>query len=343
MGKIIIDIEELKYRWSLSLDLKIKWAIERYLDYLESYHESGVYLAFSGGKDSQVLADIIDRLHKGQMCHYLEKEYVVLYKLYVEGKTSPTKVFCDTGLEFPEIRKHVKKFDNVTTLKPKQLWTDVVVNVGFLIGSKKVSRMISDIKKPTDKNQASRTLYLTGIKKDGTKSKSFKLANIWRKLIDAPFNVSGKCCDIFKKEPFHRFEKETGKKPIAATTAQESDMRRISYMQTGCNSFGNKPMSRPISIFTENDIWGYSEKFNIRFAEVYYRREVEFLEDDGQLTVIEVDGEKRTGCMFCLIGQPKHIKERMERLNKTHQKQFNFLMDGKIGMRKVFEYLGIEL
>jgi len=340
--KLLIDREELNRRIALPLEEKIKWAIERYLDYLETYHNVGVYVSFSGGKDSQVLADIIDRLHAGEMMQYLEKEYLFFYKLYVKDKPAPPKVFCDTGLEFPEIRTHVKKFENVTWLKPKMLWVDVVQNIGFLIGSKKVSRMITDIRNPTDTNKNSRTLYLTGIKMDGTKSKSFKLANIWRKLIDADFKVSGKCCDIFKKEPFHRFEKETKRKPMAATTTSEGDIRRISYMQTGCNSFGDKPMSRPLSIFTEENIWAYADLKNIRFADVYYERDIEFLEDDGQLTIVRVEGEKRTGCMFCLIGQPKQIEKRIDRLRITHNKQWKFLMDGKIGMRNVLEYIGIK-
>lgn len=269
MGKILINREELTRRVSLPLYDKIKWAIERYLDYLDIYHNEGVYISFSGGKDSQVLADIIDRLHAGEMIQYLEKEYLFFYKLYVKDKPAPPKVFCDTGLEFPEIRTHVKKFENVTWLKPKMNWVDVVQNVGFLIGSKKVSRMITDIRNPKATNLQSRTLYLTGIKSDGTKSKSFKLANIWRKLIDA-------------------------------------DLK------------------------------------NIRFADVYYERDIEFLEDDGQLTIVRVEGEKRTGCMFCLIGQPKQIERRIDRLRITHNKQWKFLMDGKIGMRNVLEYIGIK-
>lgn len=341
-SKIIISREELKRRQSFDLKEKIVWTIERYLDYLEVYHETGVYISFSGGKDSQVLKDIIDRLHNGEFIEFLKNEYLFLYNKLVKNNETPPSVFCDTGLEFPEIRKHVKKFKNVVWLKPKQLWTDVVLNIGFLIGSKKTSRMIQDIRNPKETNQKSRTLYLTGVKSDGTETKSFKLAKSWKPLIKAPFQVSGKCCDIFKKEPFKIYEKVTKRKPISATTTDEGDMRRISYMQTGCNSFGDKPMSRPLSIWLEKDIWNYHDLMNIKFADVYYSREVEFFENDGTLTKITVDGEKRTGCIFCLIGTPKQIEQRFDRLKKTHQKQYNFLMDGKINMRQVFEFIGIK-
>lgn len=342
MSKILVSVEELKKRQSLPLFDKIKWLIERYIDFVEVYGVNGVYLGFSGGKDSQVLKDAIDRLHAGEMMEYLDKEYLFLYNKLIKETPPPRSAFCDTGLEFPEIRKNVKKFDNVDWLKPEMLWVDVVVRHGFLIGGKKVSRSVSDLRNPTSTNVASRSLYLTGIKRDGTVSKTFKLAKQWLKLIDAPFNVSNKCCDIFKKNPFKAYEKLTGRKPISGTTAAESEMRRISYMATGCNSFGSKAISRPLSIWTEQDVWDYAKLMNIRFAEVYYSREVDFLENDGSLKKVMVDGERQTGCMFCLVGQPKHIKERMDRLEITHNKQYRFLMDGKVNMRSVLEYLGIR-
>lgn len=50
---------------------------------------------FSGGKDSQVL-------------------------LHIARSMFPNipAVFCDTGLEYPEIRKHVQTFENVVWMKP---------------------------------------------------------------------------------------------------------------------------------------------------------------------------------------------------------------------------------
>lgn len=341
-AELLIDRNEFKRRLALPLDEKIQWAIERYIDFVEVYSKNGVYVSFSGGKDSQVLADIITRLHKGEMCQYLTNEYEFLYRMFVRDQAPPPLVFCDTGLEFPEIRKHVLKFDNLVRLLPKRKWRDVVENVGFLIGGKKISRMVNDIRNPTANNVASRNLYLTGMKRDGTKSAgSFKLPKMWRKLIDAPFNVSSKCCDIFKKEPFHRYQAQTGRMPISGTNAMESAMRQISYLKTGCNSFGEKAMSRPLSIWTAEDTWNYHDKFNIRFAEVYYKRTVSVTDIDNSVRQIEVDGEERTGCMFCMIGHPKQIGERLDRLSLTHPGQHKAMMEAA-GVRKVLEYLGIN-
>ena len=49
------------------------------------------YVSFSGGKDSSVLADLTARVCKVLNCK------LVLW-------------FSDTGLEFPEVKKHVKEF-----------------------------------------------------------------------------------------------------------------------------------------------------------------------------------------------------------------------------------------
>ena len=67
----------------------------RIVEFVEMYGLDGVYVSFSGGKDSTVL------LH---MCR----------KLYPDIQA----VFLDTWLEFPEIREFVKTFDNVVSIKP---------------------------------------------------------------------------------------------------------------------------------------------------------------------------------------------------------------------------------
>jgi len=110
-------------------------------------------------------------------------------------------------------------------------------------------------------------------------------------------------------------------------------MRRISYLQTGCNSFSKDGgYSRPFSIWKEANVWEYHDKFNLRFAEVYYSRMV------GN---VQVPAEARTGCMFCLIGHPKDIEVRFDRLQVTHPRQHEFLM-GTVGIQKVFDWIGIQ-
>lgn len=56
-----------------------------------------VYVSFSGGKDSVVLLHLVRRLYPDVL-----------------------GVYIDTGLEYPELRKFVKKFDNIQWLQPQK-------------------------------------------------------------------------------------------------------------------------------------------------------------------------------------------------------------------------------
>jgi len=53
----------------------------------------------------------------------------------------------------------------------------------------------------------------------------------WAYLVDAPFNISDYCCDIMKKQPAHKYQKETGRYPIIGTLAEESISRRNIWLQ----------------------------------------------------------------------------------------------------------------
>lgn len=59
-------------------------------------------------------------------------------------------------------------------------------------------------------------------------------------LLDAPFRISHKCCDVMKKKPAKQYEKETGRKPIIATLAEESKLRLQKWLKHGCNAFDLK-------------------------------------------------------------------------------------------------------
>ena len=44
-----------------------------------------------------------------------------------------------------------------------------------------------------------------------------------------------KCCNVMKKEPAHRYEKETGRKAILGQMADESRLRTQQWLKNGCN------------------------------------------------------------------------------------------------------------
>jgi len=117
-------LEELQQWQSLPLSIKIRMTEERIRDWVREYGEDGVYVSFSGGKDSTVLLDIVR-------------------KLYPNVKA----VFVDTGLEYPEIREFVRGFDNVDWLKPKMTFKQVIKKYGYPFISKEVSDCVYGARK----------------------------------------------------------------------------------------------------------------------------------------------------------------------------------------------------
>lgn len=82
--------EELEEMQRLPLQRKIQITTARIIEWYQHY-DGKVYVAFSGGKDSTVLLDIVRRIYP-----------------------DVPAVFSDTGLEFPEVREFVKSCENVT-------------------------------------------------------------------------------------------------------------------------------------------------------------------------------------------------------------------------------------
>jgi 3'-phosphoadenosine 5'-phosphosulfate sulfotransferase (PAPS reductase)/FAD synthetase len=315
-----MNINELRTMQNYPLDLKIMKTKLRIQEWINEYGVEGVYVAFSGGKDSTVLLHIVREMYPN-----------------VEG------VFANTGNEFPEIVQFVRKQENIKWVKPRKSFAKVIKEEGYPVISKKTSRMIKDCQNPTEKNAKSRKLYLSdyALDKEGNitniKNNSFKIAYKHRYLINAPFKISNKCCDYLKKYPMADYEKLTGKKAIIGTQAEESKMRESAYLQTGCNNFkGGK--SNPLGFWRSQDILEYIYKYNIEIASIY--GEVKIDKDGKYYTT----GEQRTGCCMCLFGCSlwKTNKEnRVLRLEKTHSKLHNHMINN-LGFKEVLEYMNIK-
>jgi len=296
------DAETLKQLQALPLKAKVFETRQRIAEWVKHYGVGGVYVAFSGGKDSTVLLDIVRR------------DYPEI-----------PAVFCDTGLEFPEIRDFVKTIDNVTWLKPKMTFKAVIEKYGAPVVSKKVAQYVYEVNR-SQSETATKRLRLTGIRSDGSYLHAAKIPQKWMFLLDADFGISHKCCDVMKKDPAKHYEKQTGRLPILGTMAGESRVRRQSYLMNGCNAFELKrPRSAPISFWTELDIWGYIHKNKLPHCSIYNR------------------GWDRTGCMFCAFGcHNEETPNRFQRMHDTHPKQWKYCMD-KLGMREVLEFCGIPV
>jgi 3'-phosphoadenosine 5'-phosphosulfate sulfotransferase (PAPS reductase)/FAD synthetase len=308
-------METLQEKQNWTLDQKIYHFFEVVDTYYHTFNGE-VYMSFSGGKDSTVMKYLFDKWLT--MCGLPKIKYV----------------FNDTTNEHKEVLDFVKSFgDEVTWLKPKMTFAQTLLKYGYPLISKQQARFISRYRGA--KSEQMRQFYKHGTNKDGSQS-AFKISNKWHFVIDAPFKVTDKCCDILKKEPVRRFEKETGLKAIVGTMADESNQRKMQYIKDGnCNVFTKgKEQCKPLSIFTEKDIWALIAKFNIEICPIYYDQII-----DGDL----VSGEKRTGCAYCSFGC--HFENpdnnRFTRLAKREPKRYLSFMD-KLGYREALKFIGIK-
>ena len=223
--------EMMEMRQGYSLQGKMHLSRERIMDWYEN-HDGKVYVAFSGGKDSTVLLHLVRSIYP-----------------------DVPAVFSDTGLEYPEIKEFVKTWDNVVTVRPKMNFKNMLAKYGFPVVSKKQSRFIRDLQNPTPRNEATRNLRLTGMNRAGKYLPTMILSKKWRYLIDAPFKISEQCCDINKKNPMKKYEKETDRKPFIGTMVDDSSLRKQAWFRDGCNSFdGKRVSSKPLSFWTEENI-----------------------------------------------------------------------------------------
>jgi 3'-phosphoadenosine 5'-phosphosulfate sulfotransferase (PAPS reductase)/FAD synthetase len=295
VGKAQDRAAQLRKRQSLALEPKIDISEELIVEWYDHW-KGQVSVSFSGGKDSTVLLDLVR-------------------SIYPEVPA----VFVDTGLEYPEIRNFVKTVDNVVWLKPKMRFREVIEKYGFPVISKEQAQYLHEIRRSrevSDGKWAERRL-------NGDK---YTLSKRWRFLVDAPFKISHKCCNVIKKQPIHAYTKETGRHPIVGTTVSESRLRFNSYVRHGCNMFGTRnPASRPLSIWVDSDIWGYLKVRDLSYSKIYDM------------------GEERTGCMFCCFGVHAHEEpNRFQRMKETHPPQWRYCMD-KLGLRDVLGYINVPV
>ena len=330
------NAERLKELQSLSLDRKIMITQARIIEWFKAW-DNQCYVALSGGKDSTVCAIIA-----GQVCKLLNCKLNLW--------------FSDTGLEYPEIKQQVDivanyirdKFNievNVIKDFPKDkegnriTFRQVIEKYGYPLPTKQIAHSIESAKK--GKQWAIDELN-GKYKYSKTGALSRWNCPQWKYLLDAPFNVSNKCCDIMKKKPAKAFQKESGLKPIIATMASESQARKLHWVKKGCNVFDSKePLSKPMSFWTEQDVLHYIKEYNIPIASVYGSIEKEI--NGAYYTT----GLHRTGCMFCLFGC--HLEKRpnrFEQMKVSHPQLYEYCMrdwdKGGLGIDEVLNYINVK-
>lgn len=293
-----------------------------------------VYVGFSGGKDSTVLLHLARQIYSD-----------------IEA------VFVDTGLEYPEIKQFVNSVENVTKLKPEMNFRQVIKQYGYPVFGKETARYISsyrryleDIKTNPDTNMTTDVMKILGMPPfDGTsrynKSKFKDFAE------NSHVKVSNVCCDIMKKNPIHKWEKKSGKRPMLGTMAEESMLREMDWLNNGCNGFNMKrPRSIPLAFWTEQDILHYLKDNHIPYSKIYgdiveewthYKRK-----ENHPTGKLVTTGEKRTGCMWCLFGQHLSKETNLQRMAKTHPQIYQHCLkpfdEGGLGLKEVCEEAEIK-
>ena len=156
-------------------------------------------------------------------------------------------------------------------------------------------------------------------------------------FLEAPFEISNKCCSVMKKEPAHRYSKITGRKAITAQMADESRLRTQQWLSAGCNAFDNKiPISNPMSFWTEQDVLKYIYDNKLPICSVYGEVIVKSDEIKGQMEITDfgigeycqkyaTTGCNRTGCVLCAFGAHLEKEPRFIRLKQTHPKFYALL------------------
>ena len=270
-----------------------KWTLDQKIDHtfgvIDQYYNKlngRVYVSFSGGKDSTVL-------------------------LWLTRQIFPDvrACFCNTRNEYPSIVQFVRRikeeWGGVDIIYPELTPKEVIAKYGFPVISKQTAAQINTCKHRSESVSAERVL--------NTSDTKYRLPFIYRGLIGKEYDISNKCCLYLKEKPLHEYALENKLSPIVGTMASESILRTSAYLKAGgCNTFNNrdkrKQVSRPLSIWNDEDVLVCIDKYNIPIATIY-------------------DDLKRTGCMFCGFGCTISGDHRFEYLLRKYPKMYNAFMN----------------
>ena len=314
------DLRELQ---SKSLEEKIQISTARIIEWYESWGGE-VYISNSGGVDSTILSWLV---------HHIYPDVI--------------DVYCDTGLEYPELRKFVLSKPNVIVLKPKMSFIEVIKKYGYPLISKETAYAIYSA------NRGS--LYginkMKGLRTDGTPNSYYSSNVKWEYLVGNDIPVGNQCCYVMKKSVAKHYEKQSGKHPFIGTMAEESTTRKTAWIRSGCNAFySDRPISSPISFWKKSDVLECLYKYNIPYVKEIYG---DIVCENGIYTTTK---QKRTGCIFCGFGC--HLEKepnKFQTLAVLEPKLYDYCMRGGtydesgkwvpdkgLGMAKVLDFINVK-
>ena len=173
-------------------------------------------------------------------------------------------------------------------------------------------------------------------------------------FLDAPFEISNKCCNIMKKNPAHDYTKKHKRYFMTAEMAEESRLRKQQWLDHGCNGFDLKiPKSMPMAFWTEQDVLQYIVRFDLPICEIYGDVVVDYKkmgQIEGQMSMfmddkpLKTTGSDRTGCTFCGFGiHLERNPNRFEQMKENHPQMYDYIMkpweEGGLNYREILTWI----
>lgn len=225
--------------------------IEKIIQIITRYNENNFYISFSGGRDSTVLRDLIDRA--------------------IPHNNIPS-VHINTGIELKSIEDFVKKCaerdDRVKIIKPQENIKKVLSEYGYPFKSKMHSKILSQYQRGV--NGVTIHNYLADNQRTTDWSSFRTCPKILKYQFTPDFNikVSDKCCEYLKEKPLKKWSFENAK-PFAIIGVMRSEGGRRET--ANCLAFRNNKLTafQPLAPLPIDFIDEYVKYFNIEIADVY--------------------------------------------------------------------------
>jgi 3'-phosphoadenosine 5'-phosphosulfate sulfotransferase (PAPS reductase)/FAD synthetase len=278
--------------------------------------EGKMFLSFSGGKDSTVLAALIKM---AQLDHAIPF------------------VFANTGIELDVTSQFVKEFDyeNVIIVKPRKPFGQILKEYGKPAVSKLKSEAFSTYDKHIDdplSTSRTRQLISGEAERGGVKLGKKTMYSLSTKHFhllhpDREYKIANKCCQYMKKYPFYDFAKDNNMDgAFSGVRTAEGGVRAIAFescVQVKKVNGKDFLMSMPIIDWSDEIVDEFVEKYDIKLSKAY----TEY-------------GSTRTGCVGCPLARVSDIVKELEQVYYFEPNRYKAAMKW---MKDVYADQGVEL